>query len=215
VSVFRLLALHTPRPVHRETLLQLWPGLPEEQATHSLQVAVSSLRSLLVPDAPRGSARMVERIGDSYALSLPPGSCVDVVDFSAAVASADRDRGTAAEADALARAVALYRGDLLPEEGTAEWVVRERDGFRLRAAAACARLAELHLVAGAPDAAAAAARRGIEIDPYADASWRLLVRAYERTGDAAAAARARREYAAVLRDLGVPAAPRTASRQQR
>jgi DNA-binding SARP family transcriptional activator len=97
----------------------------------------------------------------------------------------------------------LYRGELLPEEGAAEWVVRERDRVRLRAAEACTRLAELHLRAGAPGAAAAAARRGIEIDPYADGSWRLQVTAYERQGDSAAAARARREYAEVLDDLGI------------
>jgi DNA-binding SARP family transcriptional activator len=211
-SVFRLLALHTPRPVHRGTLLQLWPGLPEEQAMHSLQVAVSSLRRLLVPAAPRGAPRMLERTAETYALILPPGSSVDVVEFDAALADADRARTVragSAEVGALDRAVALYRGELLPEEGAAEWVVRERDRVRLRAAEACTRLAELHLQAGPPGAAVAAARRGIEIDPYADGSWRLLVSAYERQGDSAAAARGRREYAEVLDDLGIPTARTT------
>jgi DNA-binding SARP family transcriptional activator len=207
-SALRLLALHAPRPVHRDTLLQLWPALPDEQATHSLQVAVSSLRALLVPDAPRGSPRMLPRTGDTYALILPPGSSVDVVDFDAELADAERARSAGAvpaETAALQRAVTLYRGELLPEEGAAEWVVRERDRLRLRAAAACARLAEVHLQAGEPAEAATVALRGVEIDPYDDGCWTVLIRASERLGNTAAAARARREYLQVLRELGVPA----------
>jgi DNA-binding SARP family transcriptional activator len=207
-QALRLLALHAPRPVHRDTLLQLWPALPDEQATHSLQVAVSSLRALLAPDAPRGSPRMLSRTGDTYALVLPPGSSVDVIDFDTELVDAERARASGAvpaETAALERAVVLYRGELLPEEGGAEWVVRERDRLRLRAAAACARLAVLRLQAGEPAEAAGAARRGVEIDPYADDSWALLIRASERSGNSAAAARARREYAGMLDELGVPA----------
>jgi hypothetical protein len=51
----------------------------------------------------------------------------------------------------------------------------------------------------------AAARRGVEIDPYADAAWRMVIRACDRLGDSAAAARARRDYAGMLRSLGIPA----------
>jgi DNA-binding SARP family transcriptional activator len=206
-SAFRLLALHTPRTVHRGTLLLLWPGLPDGQATHSLQVAVSSLRTLLAPDAPRGTSRLVERRGDGYALVLPPGSRVDIVAFEAALAEAERARAAgrlAVEVAALRRAMALYRGELFPEEGSAEWVVGERDRMRVRAAMACARLAEVHVAAGDLAAGVTAARRGVEIDPCADGSWRLLIHAYDRHGDTAAAARARREYAQVLDDLGIP-----------
>jgi DNA-binding SARP family transcriptional activator len=206
-SAFRLLAVHSPRTVHRETLLQLWPGLPAGQATHSLQVAVSSLRRLLVPDAPRGASRMVERRGDGYVLVLPAGSSSDVVSLNEDFDSAERARlggRRDAEVAALSCAVAGYRGDLLPEEGSAEWIAPERDRLRLRAAAAAARLAELQLLAGEAEAAADAARRAVEIDPCADAPWRVLIRACDRLGDSAAGTRARRGYADMLRDLGVP-----------
>jgi DNA-binding SARP family transcriptional activator len=207
-SAFRMLAVHTPRAVHRETLLQLWPGRPTEQATHSLHVAISSLRSLLAPDGPRGSARMVERRGETYVLVLPPGSCADVLAFDRATEEAQRARRAdrpVEEADALTRAVGLYRGELLPEEGTAEWVVAERDRVRLRAALACTRLAELHLAAGNPAEAVAVARRGLTADALADGCWRALITAFDRLGETAAAARARRDYVAVLHELGIPA----------
>ena len=210
-SAFRLLAVHAPDAVHREALLQLWPGLPDGHATHSLQVAVSSLRSLLVPDAPRGASRMVERRSESYVLVLPPGGTADVPAFEDDVGAAERARLAGrrpAELEALARAVTVYRGELLPDDGSADWVVPERERLRLRAAAACARLAELHVVGGDLDAGVTVARRGVEIDPCADASWRILIHACDRLGDSAAAARARRDYAEMLQDLGVPL-PRT------
>lgn len=208
----RLLAARTPHAVHREVLLALWPGLPPEQATHSLQVAVSSLRSLLAPGAPRGSFRMVQRTGQAYALVLPPGSSVDVVDLDTALQQAERARRSGRsdeETAALDRALAAYTGELLPEDGPAEWVVADRERWRLRAATACARLTELRLAVGELQATIDAARRGIAIDPFSDALWRALITASSRTGDAAAAARARRDYAEVLSGLGLrPAAVR-------
>jgi DNA-binding SARP family transcriptional activator len=203
-----MLAVHMPRALHRETLLQLWPGLPGEQATHSLHVAVSSLRSLLAPQAPRGSARMVERRGETYVLVLPPGSSADLLAFDEAAEEARRARRAgrvAAEVDALTRATGLYRGELLPEDGAAEWVVGERERVRLSAALGCARLAELRTAAGDPEDAVVVARRGVGIDPLADGCWRSLIAAYDRLGDSAAAARARREYVDVLHELGIPA----------
>jgi DNA-binding SARP family transcriptional activator len=207
----RLLAARSPHAVHREVLLTLWPGLPPGQATHGLQVAMSTVRAFLAPDAPRGSARMVDRVGETYALVLPPGSSSDVLDLGTALEAAHRaarDGDPVAERSALAVALTTYRGELLPEDGPAEWVVADREQWRLRVAAAAARLADLHLGADDPRAAVEAARRGLEIDPFCDPLWRTLVAGHARTGDTAAEAKARREYAAVLNELGVLPPPR-------
>ena len=190
----RLLAARSPHPVHREVLLTLWPGLPPGQATHSLQVAMSTLRAFLAPDAPRGSARMVDRVGETYVLALPPGSRSDVLDLRTALEAAERAArtdDTAAERTALTDAVAAYRGELLPEDGPAEWVVADREQWRLRVAAACTRLAALHAAADDLRAAVEAARRGLEVDPFCDPLWRALISALAATGDTAAEARAR------------------------
>ena len=48
-----------------------------------------------------------------------------------------------------------------------------------------------------------AARRSIELDPYHDSSWALLVELTQRSGDHSAAAIARRDHARVRADLGV------------
>ena len=65
-------------------------------------------------------------------LALPPGSWADVREFGLAVAGGRRAlrAGNLAEAaELLGAALELYAGELLPEEGAATWVVKERDRF--------------------------------------------------------------------------------------
>jgi DNA-binding SARP family transcriptional activator len=207
--MLRLLAIHLPHPVHREVLLQLWPDLSTERAVRSMQVAVSSLRSLLAPGITHGR---VERHGDTYALVLPPGSDSDVVEFGAQLQAAKHARqlrDAEAERTALARATAAYRGELLPEDGPAEWVSDIRERLRQHAACATGRLAELELMGEDYASAIDAARRSVDIDPFRDASWRLLINAYRKAGEPAAAARAEQDYNDVLSTLGVAALPPT------
>ena len=102
-------------------------------------------------------------------------------------------------------AIDLYAGDLLPEEGPAEWVAERRDHYRAKAIEAAQGLAEEALLAGDHATVVRACRFGLELDRYQDALWRMLILARERAGDAGAASRDRREYALVLEALGVEA----------
>lgn len=205
--MLRLLSVHAGHPVHRETMMAaLWPDLPIAQARHNLQVTVSTLRRFLEPESPRGAARIVVRVGDAYALVPPPGSDVDVTSFVTARQDAQRAYSTGsgiAERQALRRAVDTYGGDLLPADGPAEWVVADRERFRVQAAIAAGRLAELECAEGDISAAIGTIRRSLEIDPFRDVSWRLLIGAYQTLGDGAAAERTRRDYAEMLATLGI------------
>jgi DNA-binding SARP family transcriptional activator len=206
-STLRLLALRAGDVVHRDVLATtLWPDAGAEAALRSLQVAISSLRALLEPDGERG--RLLVRDGEGYRLALPRGSHCDLREFEAAVAAARHARSVgdaAGERAALEEALARYTGDLLPEEGAAEWVVGERDRLRLAAASAAEALAR-RLAADDADGPAAvdAARHAVELDAYRDSAWRLLVQLHEATGDQAAAHAAREGHRKVLEELGVP-----------
>jgi DNA-binding SARP family transcriptional activator len=211
-TTLRLLALHEGRPVHRETLVEtLWPDLSASAGMHSLQVAVSSLRRFLDPGAARGESELLARAGDTYQLSLPAGSRSDLAEFEACLRRWRELRAVpgataaAAAVAALRRALVLYRGDLLPEDGPAEWVVRERDRLRHDAAEAATALGAAEFAAGDPATAARVLERALRIDPFRDPAWRLLIRAHSDVGDVAAAARARLDYTRVLTDLGVAA----------
>ncbi|MBW3649207.1 MAG: winged helix-turn-helix domain-containing protein, partial [Actinobacteria bacterium] len=197
-SLLRLLALHAGRPVHRDHLVDsLWPAEGDARVgTRNLQVAVSSLRQLLEPGVARGAAAVVVREGDTYRLALGPGTLdLALFDEHLAVARSARSAGDdEAAGNHLGCALDLYRGELLADEGAAEWVLAERDRCRLQAADASHARAAMLLAAGQPKAAAAEADRGLRIDAYRDDLWRLLISAHRRSGDPAAATKAQRRY---------------------
>ena len=209
-AALRLLAAHGGRPVHAETLVDaLWPDLDVAAGKRNLQVAMSSLRRLL-DDHRAGGSALVRREGAAYVLALPDVSCADVAVFAAARDEArDAARAGAGErvVDAGDRALVAYGGDLLPEEGPAEWAVVLRRQLAADAAEVALLVGEAAAALGSFDVAAAACARGLDIDRYHDGLWRALLDAQERSGDLAAAARTQERYVEVLRELGLDAGP--------
>jgi DNA-binding SARP family transcriptional activator len=208
LATLRMLACQADQPVHEERLVEaLWPGMSAEAGKRNLQVAISALRRTLEPYAPRGRSQLLRRVGMSYVFSLPEGSDADVVTFRSALARWHPLRGGSPGRvrPELRAALAAYAGDLLPEDGPADWVVAEREQARADAARVATALADLELRAGDGIAAAEAGERAVQIDPFRDQAWRLLQSAYQLTGDAAAAALTRRRYAEILDDLGIAA----------
>ena len=198
-SLLARLALAVGRPVHREVLMEaFWPSLEPERAAKNLHVLLSLLRHALEPEMPRDGSSLVTRQGESYRLHVPDGGWVDVLEFERALGEARAARDRAHAIDAYARALDLYGGELLPGEGPAEWVVEERARRHAEAVDAGRALAELSLDAGRPRAAARTCERVLALDRDDDGLWRLAIAAYERAGDPAAAAGARRRYDDVL-----------------
>jgi DNA-binding SARP family transcriptional activator len=215
-AVLRLLAVNAGRPVHREVIQDaLWPDADPDTGARSLHVALSAVRRELEPAAGRGGREILVRDGDAYRLAIPAGSRVDVLAFDEALSRARSARG---RDDRLAiaayrAAVAAYAGDLLPEDGPADWIVAGRDRARADYVEAALGLAEL-VMAEQPAEAAAVCVAALGIDAYHDPLWRLLVEARERAGDRAAAASARASYERMLADLGLPASPASESRSE-
>lgn len=198
-AVLQLLAAAGGRSVHWEVVAEaLWPGCEARAGARSLHVAVSSLRHALAPDGSRRGAAVIVRRGDAYSLEVDG---LDVSTFEAHLDAARRSGAAGdrrAEAVALDAALALYGGDLLPEAGPAEWVLKDRDRFQRLAADAAGDLAELRLADGDPAGAARAAERGLGVDPWRDRLWRLRLEALDAAGDRAALARARLAFDALL-----------------
>jgi DNA-binding SARP family transcriptional activator len=198
--VLRVLSMQYGQPMHEERLVAtLWPDAPLKRAKHRLQVAISSLRALLRPYA--GAAGGIVRHGSAYVLALPPGSTVDVVEFDAAVRRwragrhvNDPARVRALGADVLDR----YLGELLVEEGAAEWVLTRRESIRGEAAGVAVALATLELARGDVAAAIEVCERALAIDELDHRLWTLLAKARHRAGDPAAAVRAREAYRSLV-----------------
>ncbi len=211
-AVLRLLTVHAGNLVHREVLeAAFWPDADAETGARNLHVAVSSLRSWLEPGVSRGGSSILLRHGDAYRLALQSDAEVDLVQFSKALAGARvaRLRGESEAAIVhFQQALELYTGELLPEDGPAEWAIEPRERFHAGALEAAQGMAELLLKRGDPAAAARACSTGLWIDRLHDPLWKLLIEARERAGDRVAASRARRDYARVLEELGLTATAR-------
>jgi DNA-binding SARP family transcriptional activator len=122
------------------------------------------------------------------------------------VARLRRENG-AAEA-AFQEALDLYTGELLPEDGPAEWAIEPRERYRSELLEAAQGLAEVRLMKGDAAGAVQACTTGLWVDRFHDPLWRLLIEAREKAGDAGAASRARRDYGRVLAELGLESAVR-------
>ncbi|KAB1980211.1 BTAD domain-containing putative transcriptional regulator [Streptomyces triticiradicis] len=207
-ALLRLLAVRAGQAVHRDHLLiAFWDGVATPSTLHNLQVTISSLRSFLEPERPRGGSRLIARQGDSYRLVLAPGDVSDVAAFERAVRDGRRSRAQKRPeeaADAFRTALEHYAGELLPGDGQAEWVVADRERLRREAAGAAVALAEIRLGQNRPVEAADAAEHCLEIDGHRDAAWRVLIQACDAAGLAADSARARSGYSAMLASLGIP-----------
>jgi DNA-binding SARP family transcriptional activator len=206
-SLLRYLALNAGNPVHREVIQEaLWPELDPDSGARGVQVAISSVRQALEPGVARGASSLVRRDGEAYRLAVGGGVSADLVEFEEAAATA---RSAAQQADlpnlgaAFERMRGLHRGELMPEEGSAEWVLGPRESCRSALAETAQALAGLLLDAGRPDEAAQACTAGLRVERYQDSLWRLLVSAREAAGEVGAANRARSEYEQVLSELGV------------
>lgn len=209
-TLLRLLCVHAGRPVHRGAIqFALWPDADADAGTRNLNVALSSIRLALKRSGVAGRVAqpaLLAREGDAYRLVLGPDSEVDLLDFQQQVAAGRRARDAGDLKEAAARfraALDLYQGDLLPEDGMDEWVLEDRERARSLAVETAGGLAELLLEQGRAEAAVQASVEGLRADRFHDPLWRLLILAHESAGDRMAASRARRDYRAVLAEMGL------------
>lgn len=210
-QLLRMLSIHFPRPVHLEVIgAALWPESDREVVRRNLQVAVHAVRRLLASGPLTSGGALLARDGESYCLDLPDGSVVDLREFEKSLAEgrqarADKDYRRAAQA--YQRALDLHSGDLLSEDGPAEWVVMERERCRAQAVEAAQSLADACRESGDLDACVRACERGLRLDRFRDNLWRRLISAHQRAGNRAAEMKAQLTYSAILAELGLEQKP--------
>ena len=197
---------------HRTTtrtaiMAALWPDLDEKSAANNLRVTITYLLRLLEPwRSARESAYFVRFEGQAVALVTGERLRLDLDQFDDHVAQAAQAEADGTPSLALGHhlaAVELYRGQLHEGVPDADWLGLEREHFRIRFVAAATRAGQLLVGRGDPDQAEPVARRAVEVDPWAEEAYGVLVAVALARGDRAAARRALDRSLAALADLGV------------
>jgi LuxR family transcriptional regulator, maltose regulon positive regulatory protein len=185
----------------------LWPDLDEKAAANNLRVTLTYLLRLLEPwRSARESAYFVRFDGQAVSLFTGDRLRIDLDQFDDHVARAARAEADGTPSLALGHhlaAVELYRGELHEGVPDADWLMLEREHFRARFVAAATRAGQLLVGRGDPDQAEPVARRVVEVDPWAEEAYGVLVAVALARGDRSAARRALDRALAALTDLGV------------
>jgi predicted ATPase/DNA-binding SARP family transcriptional activator len=169
-SLVKLLALAPDRRLHREQVVEaLWPG--GDQAGSGLHQVLYTARRAL------GSGEHLVLRDDVVAL-VGEDVSVDVHAFELATAAA-RDSGTI---NAYRAALALYTGELLPEDRYEDWTGARRESLRETYLALYLELAELQARAGDPGGAIATLQRAVVEDPLHEVAHRTLMRLFADGG---------------------------------
>jgi DNA-binding SARP family transcriptional activator/tetratricopeptide (TPR) repeat protein len=209
-ALLAYLVLHSDAPQPRERLAFLmWPESTDAQARTNLRQLLHHLRHALPPEC--GSI-----VADHQTVHWPPpgGVAVDIFEFDAAVASAEKAAAAgddAAEYERLTEAARLYHDDILPALYD-EWLQPRREEYRRRAGAVFARLALLLEKRRDFGAAIQYAERLVAQDQLREAHHQLVIRLHELNHDRASALRAYHQCMRTLRrELGVE--PSAATRE--
>ncbi|WP_159329245.1 ATP-binding protein [Streptomyces tendae] len=206
-TLVKLLAVVPGHRLHREQAMDVcWPDAGHRAATGSLRVALHAARRALEPElAPRASSSYLK--SDGELLLLDPATVWIDADHAESTARAAVADGSV---DELARALARFTGDILPEDRYAPWTAARREGLALLKEQVLLRLAGAHLDGGAFAEAAAAAEQVLASSPAEELAHRVLIDAFLRQG---LRRRALRQYHACSEaldaELGVRPGPET------
>ncbi|HEY6758486.1 MAG TPA: BTAD domain-containing putative transcriptional regulator, partial [Baekduia sp.] len=164
-SLVKVAALAPGRRVHRDVLAELlWPDRDAAAATNNLHQALHAARRALGDPAALALADDV--------LVLTPDAWVDVDAFEAA----------AARPEGIDEALALYRGELLPEDRFEEWTEGRRAALTELHLDLVVRAADGHAARGDPGAAITALARAAAGAPRHEPVRRALMRALAAAG---------------------------------
>lgn len=201
-GLVKLLALAPGHRLHRDQVLDLlWPELDAQAGDNQLRKVLHEARRILDPD-PTATYRYLEsgeRLGLCRAVTW-----VDVEAFEDAALRARR----AGDPAAYERAIALYGGDLLPEDRYAEWAIDRAEALRFDYLALLVELGRLLEARADFDGAAAALRTAVRADPAEEDAAVALMRVYALAGRRhEALAEYRRLRAAMERTSGAAPGP--------
>ncbi len=198
-SLLAYLILHRDRAVTRQQIaFTFWPNTSEKQARTNLRQLLHHTRNAIdkfdrLVDVGKGTIHWRD---------APALSC-DLITFATLIAEAALTTLEEEKISLLTGAVEQYTGDLL-SDSYADWLLPYREQYRQQFHTALTTLITLHSSTHSIDAAIACAQRLLSSDPLHEATYRMLMELYMRSGNRALAVRTYHDCTTLLQtELGV------------
>lgn len=198
-ELFRLLLISAAHTLTRDEIIEtLWPDKSLAQAQPLFHRATSQLRRVLEPDLPdKFPSRYLEVDEGRVSLYLPPGSTIDFEAFEQHICH-----------ERWLEALALYGGDLCPDDRYAEWAAALRERLTQLYLRVLIVQAQLDFNAHAYASALDRCRRALTIEPWHEAAALIAMRTHLAQNDRPNALRLYRTLERTLRDeLGLAPMP--------
>jgi DNA-binding SARP family transcriptional activator/TolB-like protein/lipoprotein NlpI len=217
-TLIKLLALQplrqSSRQMHREELIELlWPGQDLEQGLNNFHKALHAARRALEPGLSAGASSRFLQLKDRLLILQSTGEIsVDVYEFEA---RAEEAMKTGAR-DRIEAALAIYQGELLPEDLYEDWTAVRREQLRSQKEQLLLRLAVVCEASADTLQAIETYKQLVASNPCNEAAHRGLMRLYPAIGQRHLGLEQFRVATEILRrELGVEPEPVTVQLYQR
>jgi DNA-binding SARP family transcriptional activator len=177
-ALVKLLALSSRHCLHREHIMELlWPDAEMESARNNLRQTLHLARQILKNEAESASGILTDHNG--WLCLTPEGEAwVDAEAFETAAAECRRSE----DATICQTALALYTGELLPEDRYEDWVATRRESLRDLYLSLLSELGKMFEALGDTEQAMDIFRQIVAVDPTAEHAHRALMRLYTVDG---------------------------------
>jgi DNA-binding SARP family transcriptional activator len=210
---FVFLAVNRERTVHREELMgAIWPDDAPAQTDAALDAILSKLRSMLKGAGLVPPSAGIDVVSGSITLQLSSSAWIDIEAAGNALDEAEGAcrRNDTANAWSLANvAVVISRRPFLSDV-EAPWIESQRNALRTLQMRALQCLVMVSANHGEPLLAIQHATEMVELDPFKETAYQLLMKMHAAAGDRAEALRVFAKCRELLRDeLGISPSPQT------
>jgi DNA-binding SARP family transcriptional activator len=189
----KLLAVRGPRRLVDAVIEDLWPGVEPASGRKRLRNVLNRLRDV--------AGDLVVR--DGATLSLGDETIVDAAFFEERALEAFAEPAARTSLDRARAALALYAGDVLPDERYEDWALEPRERLRAHALGLLDLLAAGAERDGELDEALRLLERGIEIDRFDENRYLRSASLLLRQGRRGRALTVLRASAGALQQLGL------------
>ena len=193
----KLLALQSNQRLHREQIVELlWADQEPEAAINNLHKTIHAARRAFEPDLiSGGDSKFISTKEGQIILTAPDGLQIDFLDFETLAAEALRSTDEKSHENALA----IYAGDLLPEDLYEDWTNERRESLRRSHRKLLHKLAALYESRAKFEQGAEVSRKLLALDELDEDAHRSLMRSLSLGGNRQQAVKQFEQCRAVLK----------------